>query len=136
MKLTLYLFHISQNSRIKPLPNWPDSNKIKQLYGGNAMQGDEMILGSAVLSKVKIYAVSSVKKRVVTNRHGTYSSFVQGTPSIQGGFFGGSKVCTITRYAHTAYASGQRSDARRQSIYPLNTGRYPLVGGRIFPALQ
>jgi hypothetical protein len=34
------------------LPNWPDSNKIRQLYGGNYTQGDEIILGSAMLLKV------------------------------------------------------------------------------------
>ena len=42
----------SSHSRIKGLPNWPDSNKIRQLYGGNYTQGDEIILGSAMLLKV------------------------------------------------------------------------------------
>lgn len=50
-------------SRIKPLPNWPDSDKIKQLYTGNTTQGDEMTLGSAMSDKVMHFRRSSKLER-------------------------------------------------------------------------
>lgn len=51
-KITLSYSRTALKSRIKPLPNWPDSNKIKELYAGDTSQGDEMILGSAMLQQV------------------------------------------------------------------------------------
>lgn len=62
-----YFFWVDAGSwRMGPFANWPNSCKVRQLYGGNETQGEEIILASAFSTK--------------------------GEPFIQGGFFGGTKA--------------------------------------------
>jgi len=55
--------HTSLHLRVNPLPNWPDSNKIRQLYDGDTTEGDEIVLASAILDKVMHFRLSTKRER-------------------------------------------------------------------------
>lgn len=143
----LHWIHVPRNShsiffrtsllwRIKPLPNWPDSNKIRQLYGGNSTEGDEIILASPILAKVMHCRRDGNYKRKDLRAH-PYHPPSQGKPYVQGGFFGGTKVGDLLQSIKIFAWISSCYDCHNVTFNTrIKIGCRSLVGSRIFSAFQ
>lgn len=135
---TLFFFLITW--RMGPFANWPDSNKIRQLYEGNDAQGDEITLASARIDQVMHSRQSSSLNRKNSTRPPLSFPLTQGKPSVQGGFFGETKVrdsCGSVGYVWWACASRLIFHNHILTLVATSeTGRYPLVDCRLFSSFQ